>query len=173
MALLWKNVFWEYASCSVIPTIMVHSPSCCLALCHTVHILMFSLPLPLPDPLLSLLHPLSVCFFPPPIPISCLYFTRPCSSIWPGNEMWQESVRFERMRNGPCESLLLFLNTCFLSRSAREALFQQMGKTEITINLFFEKDYRASNVIRHICFIVQRGCVRVCVVRGVLQDLCV
>lgn len=139
LALMWKNVWWQYVSSSVSPIIMLGSPSCCPVFCQTVHTLVFSLPLPLPDQLLSLLHPLSV-FFPPPVPIACLYFTRPCSSILPGNKMWQESVQFERTRNGHCESFLLFLNTCFPFLSfARETSFQQMGKTDITINLFFWK----------------------------------
>lgn len=115
------------------------------------------------NPLLSLFLSL---FFPPPlIPIACLSFTRPCSSLLPGNKMWQELVRFEGTRNGHCESFLLFLNTFFPLFSARETLYQQMGKTDITINLFFENEWRTSNVIHCICFIVQyvRVCARACV----------
>ncbi len=160
LALTWKNVSFQCVSSSASPVITVSSPPCRPAFCHTVNTLMFSLPLPLPDRRLSLLHLPSV-FFPPPIPTACLYFTRPCGSILPGNKMWQESVQFERTRNWHCESFLLFLNTCFLfSLSARETLFQQMSKTDITINLFFEKEERTSNVIHHICFIVQCVCVR-------------
>lgn len=124
---------------------------------------MFSLPLPLPDPLLS--HPLSV-FFLPPIPTPCLYFTRPCSSILPGNKMGQESVQFERghvsgtVNHFYCS--LTLASPLFLCPSARETLFQQMGETDITINLFFEKERRTSNVICHICFIVQRVCSQRC-----------
>lgn len=103
-----------------------------------------------------------------------LFITKRCCPILPGNKMWQKRVQFERMRNGQCESFLLFLNTCFLFLSAGETLFQQMGKTDITINLFFKRAWD-SNVIHHICFIV--WCVYVCVFVNaswsVLQDVCV
>lgn len=84
-----------------------------LAVCHSAACLYFYL-----SPTLVFCHT---------HPLLIFTFKRARSSALPGNKMWQEYFRFERMHNGHCESFLLFLNTCFPSLCKWDFFFSTDG----------------------------------------------
>lgn len=111
-----------------IPSGSCYGKNCDSNICVVeLHVLLvFTLLLPLTD-LIILFTNHCLCFF----------FTRLQLNL-PGNRLWQESVRLRRCTTGIVNRFYCSLTLTF-SLCAEETLFQQMGETDITINLFCEK----------------------------------